>query len=1002
MLRTWLVPSCLLSASLLAAQPPSAWPQSLRHMHHTTWTSGNGLDFTPTGFLVQSADGYLWFGSRSVLVRFDGARFARIDSSTSPLLQVDSGDVARPMLVDRNGVMWLKRSDGAMLHYKDGVFSMAIPPDGKRAPIFTAIEDGEGRMWVEIKEAIYLVEGKRLTSPRLPAGVPHIGITSIVRDTGSGIWIGSQRDGLWHVTGNRAERIPEPEGRTRGVSPVFQSSDGRLWAWGPQYLMVHEKGTWSPVLFNGTQIAPSAMFEHPRGQLWIGTQTAGLMRIVGDRIEQYSRRQGLGDVVVRDVLIDREDNLWILTDAGVERLRSSPFTTLGLADGVPIEQPSKLVPDESRGLWVRSTDEQLHHAAGGIISADTGTIRWSPVPLPGTGNRYPVSAGRDGSLFFWSYAYGVGRLHGGRSSVLATALQLDAAVVRAIHEDARGSVWIGAVTRGKKPGLARVSGGMLTHVTLERSGKPGDVSTIAEDSRGDLWVNNTARPIIYKLAGDSVVARIDSTAGIPAVVTTIAVQGLDTLWMLTNRASLLRVVGGRVARVRFAKEKPLLAPPWSTLLLANGSLWIATNDGIARLALAELHAAADGRGPQPVPRFYTDADGLPNARTPFTATGVATVAKDGRLWFSTSGGLAVYDTRFDHPNPVPPSVHIEEVVVDGKQVIGPIPPHPDRVEIHFTAISMRAPQRVRLEYMLEGADRSWVPATPQRVATYTQLRAREYRFHVRAWNEDGVPALTQGLLTLRVVPTWYETTWFRVLAIIALVAIGPLVVYRAVQRRARRRELALNARFDAALDERTRIARELHDTLLQGFSGITLQLHTVTHTMAQAPEKAVERLGRILTLADNTLIDARQMIWDLRAPELEHQGLSAALARAARDVIVDAPIELQFSVSGDERRLPPLVESTVLRVGREAATNAVRHARPRLIRIDLAYSETSLELYVHDDGSGFHENGNGAARSRGHWGIAGMRERALRAGGAVDIQSATDTGTTVSLRLPLK
>ncbi|MGV3709859.1 MAG: histidine kinase [Gemmatimonas sp.] len=399
--------------------------------------------------------------------------------------------------------------------------------------------------------------------------------------------------------------------------------------------------------------------------------------------------------------------------------------------------------------------------------------------------------------------------------------------------------------------------------------------------------------------------------------------------------------------------------------------------------------------------MYGATDGLPNARSTFTATDVATVARDGRMWLSTSGGLAVYDERYDRANIMPPVVHVEEVVADGETVSDAIPPHPDRVDIHFTAIALRAPSKARIEYMLEGADRGWVPATEDRVATYTQLRAGDYTFHVRAWNEDGVAATTEGSLGLRVTPMWYETTLFRALAILELLAAGPMLVYLVLQERARRKEADLRARFDATLDERTRIARELHDTLLQGFSGITLQLHTVANAVIASPDKITERLNKILTLADHTLADARQMIWDLRAPELEHQELTTALATAARDAIVDAPIQLTFNVHGDARRLPPLVEATVLRVGREAATNAVRHAHPSLIEIELAYSDTRLDLRVRDDGQGFCEpdvSDTGVSR---HWGITGMRERAARAGGSVDIRSDSGSGTTVSLLLPI-
>jgi signal transduction histidine kinase/ligand-binding sensor domain-containing protein len=972
----------------------------LRRMHHTVWTRSQDVELAPIGSLVQSADGYLWFSSRGSLLRFDGLRFTRVDSLTSPVLQVDSSDVARPLFVDRNGVMWLRRSDGALIHYRNGSFTLGVPPIATRRSIATAFEDGAGQVWVEIGATVYRVEGDKIVRATLPAGVPTTNITAIIPDNDRGIWIGTKSEGLWHVSDGRAERVAEPPLRMQGVLPVRHARDGKLWVWGPRSLTVLHDGQWSPVLFNGSEIAPSRLVEDANGQMWICTQNAGMLQPHGERIEQFSKRHGLTDVSVRDAMIDREKNLWILTSGGIERFRTAPFTTLDESDNVPFEQSLGLFADGDRGLWVRSTDSRVHHVRGGFVSGDTGEIQWSEFTAPQQAKGTPTLVTRNGDLVLWSSGFGIQRLRNGLPSTVTT-LALGATVVRAVHEDAFGSLWLGYNTREPTPGLARWTNNSLKFVALEGTGKPGNASTIAEDAEGSLWVNNTAMPVIYKLRNDSVIARIDSSDGMPAVATTIVVEGIDSLWMLTNRSHLVRMVGGKATRVHFAHENPVLSPTWSTMIRHGNSLWIATGAGVARLDMTALHAAADGRTPVAPSRIYGTVDGLPNARSTYTATGVAAVAHDGRMWLSTSGGLAVHDERFDTPNTVPPLVHVEEVVVDGRVGNGAIPPHPDRVDIHFTAIALRAPSNARIEYMLEGADRNWVPATTDRVATYTQLRAGNYTFRVRAWNEDGVTGTTEGSLALRVVPMWYETTLFRTFAILAMMAAGPMLVYLVLQERARRKEADLRARFDATLDERTRIARELHDTLLQGFSGITLQLHTVANAVTASPEKTNERLNKILTLADHTLADARQMIWDLRAPELEHQELTTALATAARDAIVDAPIRLTFNVHGDARRLPPLVEATALRVGREAATNAVRHAQPSLIEIELAYSDTRLDLRVRDDGQGFCEPAASDSGANRHWGITGMRERAARAGGSVDIRSDSGSGTTVSLLLPI-
>jgi signal transduction histidine kinase len=649
-------------------------------------------------------------------------------------------------------------------------------------------------------------------------------------------------------------------------------------------------------------------------------------------------------------------------------------------------------------------NQRLFHASSGIVDGDSGNVRWYEARFANRGPHSPLGAARGGGVLVWSDTGGVERVTERGTTTLVNAETLKARVTRALYEDSLGRLWAGWIPSGSRPGFGRMKDGVFTPVSTEPAGQSANVSTIADDGHGHLWVNNTARKVIYKLAGDSVIARVDSSAGVSAVVTAIVPQGLDTLWMLTNRASLLRLTGRTVTRVRFVGDDVLLAPTWNSLARDSTSLWIATSAGIARLDFAALHASADGRKPAPVPRTYDASDGLLNGHTPFTVVNAVAAGKGGRMWFATSAGLALYDPRFDRDSRGTPVVHIEEVVASGKRLPSAspvIPPQPDRVDIHFTAVSVRAPERVRLQYMLEGADHEWVTAGPERVATYTQLRAGHYRFRVRALGDTSGVTSAESELALRVVPMWYEAGWFRVLAILAALVGGPVVVYQLLHQRARRREAQLRLRFDAALEERNRIARELHDTLLQGFSGITLQLHMVAHTLTTAPAKAAERLDRVLGLADNTLVEARQMIWDLRAPELEYQDLSDALASAARSAIVDAPIELKFSVRGDERRLPPLVESTALRVGREAATNAARHARATRIEIELAYGDRRLDLHVRDDGSGFPIDTVNDQRLNGHWGIAGMRERAARAGGAVDISSTNGGGTTVSLQLPI-
>jgi signal transduction histidine kinase len=307
---------------------------------------------------------------------------------------------------------------------------------------------------------------------------------------------------------------------------------------------------------------------------------------------------------------------------------------------------------------------------------------------------------------------------------------------------------------------------------------------------------------------------------------------------------------------------------------------------------------------------------------------------------------------------------------------------------------------VRLEYQLVGADRQWVDGSASRVASYTRLRPGRYQFRVRAWNEDGVPGANEASVAFTVARTWYETYWFAAFALLAFTALVSGGAFGWQRSRARQREAHLQARFEATLAERARVARELHDTLLSGFTGITLQLQALQRKMSTAPHRVSESLSTILTSADASLRDARMMIWDLRGVPVAEGGLVAALERAARDAVAGTAVDTRVVVHGDPRELPALLETTLLRVGREAVINAVRHANAGLVRLQLTYHSARVELTVTDDGRGYAPDPDGAAGLPGHWGLAGMRERAARAGGSVRVTGRSGEGTEVLVSLP--
>jgi signal transduction histidine kinase len=399
-------------------------------------------------------------------------------------------------------------------------------------------------------------------------------------------------------------------------------------------------------------------------------------------------------------------------------------------------------------------------------------------------------------------------------------------------------------------------------------------------------------------------------------------------------------------------------------------------------------------------------DGLPGTpRQGFPMPVVARTA-DGRIWFATSDGPASVDPRRIPRNTLPPPVHVETVKLDGKEVSpadGMALSHRmNDLEIDYTGLSLSIPERVQFQYKLEGKDTEWRDAGTRRQAYYSGLAPKEYRFRVRASNNDGVWNEAGAAWSFSIEPAFYQAGWFYVLCALAGAGLIWAVGAAAVRRRTSLATALLTSQFQATLAERTRIAQELHDTMLQAFTGITLQLGAIQRQLAQRGQDGAEVLKGVLASADTALRDARHMIWDMRPMELEGRDLAAALETAVQSTMAESPARLVFSLQGDRRRLPVAVEMTALRVGREAVLNAVNHAAPHTVEVHLEYGPRLLTVRVLDDGKGIAPGAVEAATKGQHLGIAGMRDRVQRAGGTLEISSEPGRGTIVSASLPIR
>jgi two-component sensor histidine kinase len=424
----------------------------------------------------------------------------------------------------------------------------------------------------------------------------------------------------------------------------------------------------------------------------------------------------------------------------------------------------------------------------------------------------------------------------------------------------------------------------------------------------------------------------------------------------------------------------------------SDGLWLMTSAGLLRLPRSSLNGPVGSL----TYMLYGRAEGLRLIKNGAMSNPRLTRSGDGRLWVCTEDGVAVVDPARVRSNPVPPPVVIEQATLDGKTLditsTGPVQFRGRDLQITYTGISLMVPERVHFRYRMHNLDRDWTDAGTRRNVAYANLPPGPYRFQVIASNNDGVWNTVGASLPLRVTPYFYETTWFALACVVAILLLAWSIHWLKVRR--------LVSRFQLIAAERTRFTRELHDSLLQGFSGVVYQLEAAARQFDAAPEVSKQRLTRALDQADESLREARQMILSMRIPALENSTLPEALAATARQIVEGMPLQFDVRITGRVRQGHYDLEANIFLLVREAVTNAVNHSSAEHIWVELNYTARQLCVMVKDDGVGL--DPETAMAKTGHWGLSGMQERIRQIGGTFKLESAPGRGTRLEISVPWK
>jgi signal transduction histidine kinase/ligand-binding sensor domain-containing protein len=975
---------------LMAWPPASAWAvdpaKPITQYAHTSWGMQDGVFNSTPLTIVQTPDGYIWIGGPDGVMQFDGARFVRWTPGHGQRLP--NAEVLQ-LSTTRDGSVWIS-AVGFLSRWKDRTLTnYATAANGPNV----VADDSDGRVWLGRTFAgngaspLCQVLENSLRCLGQADGMPSFNATTLLADRDGTLWLGG--DILlvrWTRRTPTIYRLPglAANAGIDGVAALAATPDGTVWVGiaragpglGLQRLVDGRWQSFDTPALHGSSLAVTSLHADREGSLWVGTYDRGLYRLRGNIVDHFDRSNGLSSNFVRDLAEDREGNIWVVTSHGVDRFADLPVVSVSVAEGLCSPEASSVLAARDGSIWT----------------------------------------GGDGALT---------RLHDGGVTCFRKGRELPGSQVTSLFEDHAGRLWVGL-----DQGLWLYEGGRFLRVTRPDGRPIGMVTGIAEDTDRRIWIAATGPPRqLMRVEGLTV--REDLLE--PPMPRRVALDPTGGLWLGLFNGDLAHVRDGRtdvhaIERPENALIEQLLPEADGSVLAATtygllrwrdgkastltqrnglpceqvyaiafdrrGDLWLYMNCALGMLTRAEFEAWKQNPGRAVTIRALDALDGVrPNP----AAFGAGARSPDGRLWFANGSSVQVFDPARLGRNTIPPPVHIEQVVADRRAypAVGSLrlPPLTRDLQVDYVGLSFVAPQKVRFRYRLDGRDDTWQEPGTRRQAFYTDLRPGTYTFRVIASNNDGVWNEHGASLEIVVAPAWYQTGTFVALCTLA----SALALWVAYGLRMRHVARALNARFDERLAERTRMARDLHDTLLQTVQGSKMVADTALDRPDDAPAlaRALQQVSAWLGQAGE---QGRAAVSALRTSTTESNNLADAFRRAVLDCQRQGTIAASLTVTGEAREMHPVVRDELYRIGYEAIRNACAHSRGSRLDVALSYGH-DLTLRVADDGVGIELTTVERGRD-GHFGLPGMRERAARIGASLSVNSAPGTGTAILLTVP--
>ena len=968
----------LVLTGLLAPAPGRALSpdRRLTQLHHTAWTLEAGAP-PDIWALAQAADGFLWLGTGEGLYRFDGLRFEAVRPAGDRL---PSQNITA-LLAARDGSLWAGSYAGEVSRLQDGrLQTFGAPAKGS---VQQLAEAADGTVWAALGRppdgGLARFDGRHWSRLGSDWGVPDGAFYSVLAARDGTVWAAAEAQVLILRPKERRFR-PMPGSRPR--AHLAQAPDGRVWysGGGPGAARLAEDALALLPLPPGANgpLTDRSVFDRD-GALWESSRDGGIVRVVAPgsapRVERFTAAQGLTSDVAVPVLEDREGDVWVGTNLGLDRFRAvSAVVAVDLPETVRGGFQAASAPGGAMFIAAGHTLRRIEGNGPALTVAQLPAVATMLQPRP------------DGKL-----AIGIagGLLTLGPEGLRpASGPTIGDAGICSWSRDQAGTEWVtvggtGVFLRAGDVWRRFDGGGSeALNTALHTVSGPG----------AGIWFY--AQDRVYRRSGDRLVS-----LGLPeglrvGAINILAVIGDEVL--VGGEEGIARYAAGRFQTISSDRVSALSRV--TGLAAAGDALWVNGIRGAVRIAEPELAAAfAD---PERKLRFdlLDVTDGLPGVAQQDHGTQTAIVAGDGRVWFVQSHGVASVDPARLVRNAAPPPVVIRNVSAREQDHAFPraltLPAGTSAVQVDYAALSLSKPEQVAFRYRLDGLEDDWVDAGPRRQAFYTKLGPGRYVFHVIARNSDGVWNSAGATVAIVIPPTFVQSTNFLLFCGIAASSL----VWLAWSLRMRGTARRLRDRFEARLAERERIARELHDTLLQGFGGLMLRFQAAAAGIA--PGHASRRkLEDAMGLADTVLREGRARLVDLRETE-PPLDVPQSFAVTAERLSLAPRTRMRVTVEGESRALHPAVADEVAKIGEEAIVNVQRHAAAQHLDASVVYGERELRVCFWDDGVGIDA---GVLRQGGrseHYGLRGMRERAERMRGRLTVRSAPHFGTTIELSVP--